>query len=352
MSPSVGTAAAQSTLLPTNILKAKPVRLTAYVGIAPTGAVTIVCPQTEIGQGVFDSLARLIAEELELECPHVTVRNPCADAAFVSPIRKRQKIGGNHSVISYYQPLRQAGATVRDLLIGAAAKRWDVPAETCSAAAGCVLHAASKRSLSFGELAEVASTIPVPNTVKLKADKGFFAESFVDELAHCAGKHPYQFRRMLLAQQPRVLAVLDLAAKMAGWGNNLTAGLGRGIVISVGFGSICAQVAEVEKTRNEVHLRRVNCAYDCGKIIDPSTVDAQIEGAIVFGSSGALAGLDIERGSIKQSNFHDYPALRINAMPEIALHRIVSDLPPGGIGETGVPAAAPALANAIFAATG
>ncbi|MCB1623424.1 MAG: xanthine dehydrogenase family protein molybdopterin-binding subunit [Pseudomonadales bacterium] len=696
LSPSAATATARPTARPAGMIGAGPVQLTAYVGVAPTGAVTIVSPQTEIGQGVFDSLARLIAEELEADWSQVTVLNPYADGAFVSPISKRQKIGGSDSVISYYQPLRQAGATVRDMLIGAAAARWNVPAGECAAIAGRVAHPASNRSLSFGELAEAATRIPVPASITLKADKdfkligkrlarkdvpakvdgsaqfgadiqipgtltavlrrsntvqgklkrfaaasvtskkgvialvplddavavvadgyynaksaadaleiefdetavekldsasireqlaraltdeagvkpfpfvdrtqkppkmtpgskaavdaaleaagkrvleatyevpyvahttmepqvcmarvdstsceiwaphqapdtghkkaaellglpmesirfnltfggggfgrkweldallqclriakeipgkpvrliwtreqdvkhdfyraayrahyraalgadgsvsaihgriagqsllgfkrmgppdfpdptvhsglipneyalgerygdlatldlpipvgfwrsvslshnGFFAESFIDELAHFAGKDPYQFRRMLLAQQPRMLAVLEQAAQAADWDNKLPAGRGRGIAISAGFGSICAQVAEVEKSGDQVHLRRMTCAYDCGKIIDPSTVDAQIEGGIVYGISGALAGLEIERGSIKQSNFNDYPALRINAMPKIEVHRIVSDQAPGGIGEAGVPAAAPALANAIFAATG
>ncbi|MEZ5513899.1 MAG: molybdopterin cofactor-binding domain-containing protein [Steroidobacteraceae bacterium] len=674
-----------------------PTQLTAYVGIAPSGAITIVCPQTDIGQGVFDSLARLVAEELEADWSRVTVVNPYADAAFVSPISKRQRVGNSESVISYYEPLRQAGAIVRELLISAAAIRWNVPPGECKASESRVIHPSSNRALPYGELALAAATLPIPDTATLKppaefkligkrlarkdvpakidgsalfgadvklpgtltavlrrttalqgklqrfdaasisrrrgvvavvpledavavvasgyfaaksaadaldvefntdavagldtasiramlskaiaddagakpfpfidfthkppkmtpgdrvkvdaalaaagkrtveatyevpylahttmepqvcmarvdadgaeiwaphqnpdtahkkaaellglpmekirlnltfagggfgrkweldallqclqvakavpgrpvrmvgtreqdvqhdfyrpaykaryraaldgsgavtavhgriagqsllgykrmlppnipdptvtgglipneyalgdrygdlavldlpvpvgfwrsvalSHNGFFAESFIDELAHFAGQDPYQYRRQLLARQPRMLAVLDQAASAAGWGSTLPRGRGRGIAITQGFGSICAQVAEVEVSGTELHLRRVTCAYDCGSIIDPSTVDAQIEGGIVYGISGALTtALEIERGSIKQSNFHDYPALRINTMPRIDLHRVATDLPPGGVGETSVPAAAPAFANAIFAATG
>ncbi len=676
-------------------LSAMPTQLTAYVGIAPSGAITIVCPQTEIGQGVFDSLARLIAEELEADWSQVTVLNPYADAAFVSPISKRQRVGNSESVITYYEPLRQAGANVRDLLINAAALRWDVTAAECRAELSRVVHSATGRSIGYGELVDsaagmtlptdaalkdesafkligkrlprkdmpakidgsavfgadvalpgtltavlrrstavqgklkrfdaasvsgrrgVVAVVPLDDAVAIVADgyfaaqsaaavldvefddsavanldsasiramqdkalandsgakpfpfvdftqkppkltpgdraavdaalaaaertveatyevpylahttmepqvcmarvdtdaaeiwaphqnpdtghkvaaemlglpmekvrfnltfagggfgrkweldslqqclriakavpgrairliwtreqdvqhdfyrpsfkaryraalddagtvtgihgriagqsllgykkmlppnipdptmggglipndynlgkrygdmavldlpipvgfwrsvalshNAFFAESFVDELAHATGTDPYQFRRKLLAAQPRVQAVLDKAAQAAGWSTTPAAGRARGIAISEGFGSICAQVAEIERVGNEIHLRRVVCAYDCGKIIDPSTVDAQVEGAIVYGIGGALAGLEIERGAFKQSNFHDYPALRINTMPQIELHRIVSDKPHGGIGEVGVPGIAPALANAIFAATG
>jgi isoquinoline 1-oxidoreductase beta subunit len=182
---------------------------------------------------------------------------------------------------------------------------------------------------------------------------GFVVESFIDELAHAAGQDPYQYRRALLAKHPRHLGVLDLAAKHAGWGTPLPAGRARGIAVHASFGSWCAQVAEVSVQGTAVRVHRVVCAIDCGLAVNPMTIRAQMEGGIVFGLSAALYGrITLKRGRVQQSNFHDYPVLRMNAMPQVEVHIVPSTAPPSGIGEPGTPLMAAALCNALYALTG
>ncbi len=183
----------------------------------------------------------------------------------------------------------------------------------------------------------------------------FVVESFMDELAHTADKDPLEYRRALLQENPRSLALLDLAAEKIGWGSQrLAARVGRGIALGEPFGSRVCLIVEAEVTpQGEVLLRRAVVALDCGIAINPSSVEAQIQGGVLFGLSAALySGITIKHGAIEQSNFHDYRTLRINETPLIELHRIESDQPPGGLGEVGTAIAAPALGNAIFAATG
>jgi isoquinoline 1-oxidoreductase subunit beta len=182
----------------------------------------------------------------------------------------------------------------------------------------------------------------------------FVIESFVDELAHAAGKDPVQFRRDQLQKAPRLRACLDLAASKAGWGQPLPSRVGRGVSVQSVFGSHLATVAEAEVGREgKVKVRRVVCAVDCGTAVNPDTIAAQIEGGLIFGLSAALhSEITIEKGRVQQSNFHDYRIMRINEAPEIEVHLIPSEEAPGGIGEPGTVAAAPALANAVFAATG
>jgi isoquinoline 1-oxidoreductase beta subunit len=182
---------------------------------------------------------------------------------------------------------------------------------------------------------------------------GFVVESFIDELAHAAGKDPYAYRRELLAGKPRHLGVLDLAAQKAGWGGPLPAGRARGIAVHSSFGSWCAQVAEVSIEDKAITVHRVVCAVDCGRAINPETIRAQMEGGIVFGLSAALYGqITMKRGRVQQSNFHDYPVLRMSAMPAVEVHIVPSEAPPSGIGEPGTPLMAAALGNALFALTG
>jgi isoquinoline 1-oxidoreductase beta subunit len=179
-------------------------------------------------------------------------------------------------------------------------------------------------------------------------------ETFIDELAHAAGKDPYQYRRGLLAGQTRLLRVLELAAEKARWGAPLPYGRGRGIALHESFGTFIAQVAEVSVSpQGRPRVHRVVCAIDCGPVVNPDTVSAQMEGAIVFGLTAALYGeITFERGRVKQRNFHDYPMLRMHEMPEVQVHLVPSTEKMGGVGEPGVPPAAPALANALFAVTG
>ena len=183
---------------------------------------------------------------------------------------------------------------------------------------------------------------------------GFSVEAFLDEVAHAGGKDPYQLRRKLLANQPRMLAVLDLAAQKADWGAKLPPGVARGIAGHFSFDSYVAQVVEASVAKDgAVRVHRVVCAVDCGTVINPDTVKAQMEGGIIFGLTAALkTEITLKNGKVEQSNFHDYQMLRIFESPKIEVYIVPSTANPTGVGEPGVPPAAPALANAIFAATG
>lgn len=185
------------------------------------------------------------------------------------------------------------------------------------------------------------------------SQNGFFAEGFIDELAHAAGADPYEFRRRLLAKAPRHLGVLELAATKAGWGTPLPAGRGRGIAVVKSFESYVAEVAEVSVENGKVRVHRVVCAVDCGVVVNPDIVAAQMESAIVFGLTAALYGrITIENGAVVQGNFDTYPMLRIDEMPVVEVHIVPSTEKPSGVGEPGTPPIAPAVVNAIYAATG
>ncbi|HVM78484.1 MAG TPA: xanthine dehydrogenase family protein molybdopterin-binding subunit [Stellaceae bacterium] len=182
----------------------------------------------------------------------------------------------------------------------------------------------------------------------------FVTESFIDELAAAAKQDPVAYRRALLGKSPRAKAVLDLAAEKAGWGRALPRGHGLGVSLQFVFGSFLAQVAEVDVSKEgEVRVRRVVCAVDCGTVVNPDTVQAQIQSGIVFGATAALYGeITLKDGRVEQANFDTYRVLRMNEAPEIEVHVVKSAEPPGGMGETGTSAIVPAIANAIFAATG
>ena len=182
----------------------------------------------------------------------------------------------------------------------------------------------------------------------------FVVESFIDELAAAAKKDPVEFRRSLLGKSPRLLGVLNLAAEKAGWGTPLPEGVGRGVSVQFAMGTYLSQIAEVEVSKEgEVRVRRVVCAVDCGQIVNPDTIVAQIEGGIIFGISAALWGeITLKDGRVEQHNFNDYRVLRINETPAIEVHLVKNGEAPGGIGEPGTIGIAPAMANAIFAATG
>jgi isoquinoline 1-oxidoreductase beta subunit len=182
----------------------------------------------------------------------------------------------------------------------------------------------------------------------------FAIESFIDELARKVNKDPVAFRRDLLGKTPRLRAALELAAAKAGWGGPLPPRTGRGVAVQVAFGSFIATVAQAQVDEHgEVRVQRVVSAVDTGIVVNPDTVVAQLQGGLTFGLTAALYGnIDIDKGRVRQSNFHDYRMLRINEMPQIEVHLIQSGEAPGGIGETGTTAAPPALGNALFAATG
>jgi isoquinoline 1-oxidoreductase beta subunit len=182
---------------------------------------------------------------------------------------------------------------------------------------------------------------------------GFFTESFIDELAHAAGKDPLEYRRALLRQAPRHLAVLEKAAEMAEWSTPPAAGRGRGIALVESFGSIVAEVAEVEIVDGRVKVHRVCAAVDCGDVINPDTAIAQVEGGIMYGLSAATFNeVTIDGGRVVQSNFHDLPMPKLADAPSISVEFIRSGAALGGLGEPGVPPIAPAIANAVFALTG
>jgi isoquinoline 1-oxidoreductase beta subunit len=183
---------------------------------------------------------------------------------------------------------------------------------------------------------------------------GFVVESFIDEVAYLAGRDALEFRCQLLSKQVRHRRVLELAAHKAGWGKPLASGRALGVAVHKSFGSAVAEVAEVSvSTVGEVRVHKVVCAVDCGRAVNPATIEAQMESGIVFGLTAALYGeITLKDGRVEQGNFNDYQMLRINEMPQVEVHIVPSTEAPSGIGEPGVPPIAAAVTNAIFAATG
>jgi isoquinoline 1-oxidoreductase beta subunit len=187
------------------------------------------------------------------------------------------------------------------------------------------------------------------------SQNGFFSESFMDELAAAGKKDPYEFRRRFLDKAPRHLGVLELAAKKAGWDRPLPAGRFRGIAVLFAFESYCAQVVEisVDRSARTLKVHRVVCAVDVGRVVNPTNITAQSESAIVYGLTSALYGeITIAQGRVEQTNFNNYPMMRIDEMPVVEVHIVPSEEKPTGAGELAVPPVVPALCNAIFAATG
>ncbi len=180
----------------------------------------------------------------------------------------------------------------------------------------------------------------------------FALETLIDELAEAAGQDPYQFRRKMLAKNPRCRRVLDTVAEAAKWSRSAPAGVHRGIAVLNSYNSYIAQVVEASLDGDQLKIHRVISAVDCGIAVNPDLVKAQIESGVVFGLSSAMGKIDLKDGEVIQSNFHNYPILRINQTPEIETYLVDSNEHPGGVGELGVPCVAPALANALYHATG
>ncbi|HYA04451.1 MAG TPA: molybdopterin cofactor-binding domain-containing protein, partial [Xanthobacteraceae bacterium] len=181
----------------------------------------------------------------------------------------------------------------------------------------------------------------------------FYKECFVDEMAHAAGIDPYLYRRKLLAKSPKNLAVLDAAARQAGWGEPLPAGVHRGIALNAACGSYCAQVVEASVADGRVRVHRVVSAIDCGHLVNPLSVEMQVQGAVVFALTAALYGeITVKDGAAEQANFDSYEMLRLADTPKVETVLVPSGDFWGGVGEPPVPPLAPALCNAIFAATG
>jgi len=178
-------------------------------------------------------------------------------------------------------------------------------------------------------------------------------ESFLDELAHLGGKDPVEFRLAMLGGNPRLRRTLEIAAERSGWGTPPPAGRARGVATIMDKGGRVAHIAEVSFDGREVHVHKVTVVADCGQIIHKGIVEQQMVGSVVAGLGAALHGeITLDGGRIVQSNFHDYPMLRMRQMPEVDFHLVENHEDPGGVGEPGVPPIAPAVANALFALTG
>jgi isoquinoline 1-oxidoreductase beta subunit len=204
------------------------------------------------------------------------------------------------------------------------------------------------------ELAATTSAVPVSAWRSVgHSQNGFVTESFIDELAAAAGKDPVAFRRKLLANAPRHLAAMELAVSKSDWGKPMASGSGRGIAVHAMTGSYVAQIAEVTVADNAIRVNKVTCGVDCGVVINPDGVAAQIEGGIIYGLTGALKNeITIKGGRVEQENFNTYPMLRLREAPVVEVYTVANAEAPGGIGEPGVPPIAAAVANAVFAATG
>jgi isoquinoline 1-oxidoreductase beta subunit len=181
----------------------------------------------------------------------------------------------------------------------------------------------------------------------------FATECFLDEIARETKQDPYKFRRALLAKHPRHLAALDAAAKRAGWGKPLAKGHSRGIAVHESFNTVVAQVVEISRKASSLKIQKITCAVDCGVAVNTNIVAMQMESGIGYGLSAALAGaITLKDGVVEQSNFHDYPVVRMNQMPRIDVVIVPSTEKPTGVGEPSTPVIAPALANAILALEG
>ena len=185
------------------------------------------------------------------------------------------------------------------------------------------------------------------------SNTAFAVESFIDECAHAAGSDPVAYRTALLGKHPQHLEVLKLVAEKSGWGTPPPAGRARGVAVHESFGSVVAQVAEISLEAGRVRVHRVFAAIHCGLAINPQLVAQQLDSAICYGLSAALHGeITLADGRVEQSNFNDYPVLRLSEMPAVEVHIVPSTAAPTGVGEPGTPPIAPAVANAIYALTG
>jgi isoquinoline 1-oxidoreductase beta subunit len=185
------------------------------------------------------------------------------------------------------------------------------------------------------------------------SQNAFVTESFIDEVAHAAGKDPYEFRRGLLGKAKRHLTVLETAAQKANWGAPLPSGRARGIAVAFSYGSYAAHVAEVSVAADgTVRVHKLVCAIDCGIAVNPDQIRAQMEGGAIYAMTGMYDQITLDKGRVQQSNFHDYPMIRMAEAPVVETHIVDSDAAPGGLGEPGVPTVAPSITNAIFVLTG
>ncbi|MCP5360966.1 MAG: xanthine dehydrogenase family protein molybdopterin-binding subunit [Sinobacteraceae bacterium] len=220
-------------------------------------------------------------------------------------------------------------------------------------ALGLLINDMYRLPVRHADFVETPDPIPVGTWRSVSASMNtFFSESTLDDIAATTGRDPLELRLALLTDE-RARGVLQLAAEKAGWSRKLPRGRGRGIALSTGFKAYCAEVVEVSVVDDVVKIERIVCVFDCGIVVDPRNVEAQVEGGVVWGLSAARDGqVTFRHGVAEQTNFHTGPILRFNEMPPIEVHLVHSDHAPGGCGEASVPPVAPALASAIHAATG
>lgn len=230
---------------------------------------------------------------------------------------------------------RIAGANSRGLVVGSAWPEYSIPNATVD------FHVLNT-AVPIGAWRAVGA-----------AHNMWLVESFMDELAHAAGKDPVEYRLAILDQNPRYARCLREAAQKSGWGTPLPKGRARGIAVGIDFGTVVSEVAEVSIENGRIKVHRIVAAVDCGPYVNPDTIEAQVEGAIVYGLSAALYGeITLKNGRVEQANFDAYPIITLPDMPKVEVHLLESDAPMGGIGEPGLPPATPAVCNAIFALTG
>jgi isoquinoline 1-oxidoreductase beta subunit len=252
------------------------------------------------------------------------------------PVAWIHRVAGSSVVARYVPPLFQNGLDF-DAVEGAAMPPYDLPN----------IHVDYVRVEPPGIPTAFWRGVGVVKNV-------FIVESLIDDLAAAARQDPVSYRRALLQRNPRAMGVLDLAVEKAGWGQPLPAGRAHGVSLQSAFGSFLAMVAEVEVTpAGTVRVHRLVCAADCGVVINPDTIAAQVEGGALFGLTAALYGeITIKNGRVEQSNFNDYRPMRMNEVPRIETYIVASGEEPGGFGEAPCSIVAPAITNAIFAATG
>ena len=349
---------------------ASPHDINAFLAIEPDGSILIRSPHNEMGQGAITALPMIVAEELECDWAKVKVEY----ASAMRNLREHRVYGdmvtaGSRGVRTSWRMLQQAGASARE-------DRMPI-AFDARIAVGSIQRSIGISEVPSGVEPQAVEGIAntnylIPNLrvgVMLKnthipvgfwrsvgsSQNAFFMDSYVDELAYAAGQDPYKFRRALLMHRPDFIGVLDKIAEKGHWGKPLAARRGRGIAIHECYGTIVGQVAEVTVTqKGEVKVERVVAAVDCGHVVNPSIVEAQIESGIIYGLSAALYGdLTIKDGRVQQVNFDEYKMVQLADAPEIEVYLALSGGKKwGGIGEPGTAPIAPAVANAVFAATG
>ena len=221
-------------------------------------------------------------------------------------------------------------------------------------AVGLLINDFYRMPARFADYVETQAPVPIGTWRSVaQSQNGFFSESTIDDIATTTRRDPYALRRELCAHDPRALVVLERAAQLTQWDRPLSKGRGRGISLSIAYGSYCAEVVEVRVTGRRVQIEKITAVFDCGLMIDPGTVDAQISGGVVFGLSAAIDGeIRFTQGAAVAKNFDSAPVLRMTQTPVIVVDLLRTEHPPGGAGEASVPGVAPALAGAIYAATG